>query len=58
VPKPSRTAVARQRAARIEAESANRMKDEFLAILSHELRTPLNAVLGWVSILEFAKTMI
>ena len=27
--------------------AANRLKDEFLAVLSHELRTPLNAVLGY-----------
>jgi PAS domain S-box-containing protein len=41
-----------QVAARRQAESANRLKDEFLATLSHELRTPLNAVLGWSQILQ------
>lgn len=38
--------------ARAEAESANRLKDEFLTTLSHELRTPLNAILGWTHLLQ------
>jgi len=42
----------RAEAARAEADAANRMKDQFLAILSHELRTPLSAMLGWVQMLR------
>src|SRR5436190_19683740 len=38
-----------------QAESANRVKDEFLATLSHELRTPLNSVLGWSRLLASGK---
>lgn len=44
--------LAREHIARAEAESANRTKDEFLAIVSHELRTPLNAILGWSAMLR------
>lgn len=38
-----------------QAQEANRLKDEFLAIVSHELRTPLNSMLGWVQIIRNRK---
>lgn len=42
----------RAQRARVEAEAANRIKDEFLATLSHELRTPLTSLLGWACVLR------
>jgi hypothetical protein len=45
----------RERNARQEAEKANRIKDEFLAVLSHELRSPLNPILGWAKLLKTRK---
>ncbi|MDQ6881759.1 MAG: ATP-binding protein, partial [Pseudomonadota bacterium] len=41
-------------AARLEAETASRAKDEFLTMLSHELRNPLGAISAAVDVLESA----
>jgi signal transduction histidine kinase/CheY-like chemotaxis protein len=42
----------REQSARASAESANHLKDQFLATVSHELRTPLAAILGWAEMLQ------
>ena len=47
-----REALARERAARAQAEEATQLKDEFLANLSHELRTPMNIIIGWSHLLR------
>jgi len=47
--------MAREQKARASAEIANRVKDDFLAMLSHELRTPLNAIFGWTHLLKRGK---
>jgi len=45
----------RERAARSEAEAANRAKDEFVTIVAHELRTPLTAILSWTAAMSDAR---
>jgi signal transduction histidine kinase len=47
----------REQAARQEAEAANRVKDQFLAVVSHELRTPLGSILMWANMLKSGSHM-
>ncbi|MDB5321748.1 MAG: domain S-box [Phycisphaerales bacterium] len=47
-----KVAEAHLRDAKESAETANRVKDNFLAVVSHELRTPLTAILLWARMLR------
>ncbi|MBW4622007.1 MAG: response regulator [Cyanosarcina radialis HA8281-LM2] len=47
--------IQQEQSARDRAETANRIKDEFLAVVSHELRSPLNPILGWAKLLRTRK---
>jgi len=44
-----------ERQARVAAEHADRLKDEFLTTLSHELRTPLTAIVGWSKVVSMRR---
>jgi PAS domain S-box-containing protein len=44
--------LARERNARVHAESATMARDHFLSIVSHELRTPLNGIKTWAHFLD------
>jgi len=41
-----------EKRARVEADEANRMKDQFLGIVSHELRSPIHVILAWTQVIH------
>jgi len=49
------TLLALEQSARKQAESADRLKEEFMATVSHELRGPLTTMLGWIDLLRAGK---
>jgi len=52
----TRRAFEEEQSARMQADRAARIRDEFLATVSHELRSPLNAITGWSEILAKKRT--
>jgi signal transduction histidine kinase/ActR/RegA family two-component response regulator len=48
--------LAREQAAREEAEAASSAKDQFLAMLGHELRNPLGAIVSAAALLDLVGT--